>query len=387
MTREFYVFYIEASLVSIVVYAMLLYHDFRTFNRSERQVQFDHTLIAFMLYFISDGFWAGVSSGQIRRTQLTVALPNLSNVVIIALVSYQWLRFAAASLCMPRRNERWVQTVMRLPLEVVSTVLIVAWIIAPDFWISPEGEMNNLYYILLLLAPLIYVLDTLGYCLYAAAKQKNGTVRRRYVLIGLCPLIVALLGVLQIIMLNSPVFCLGCLLLMLYFFLKEAEDQISIDPLTGLNNRGQLLRYVAQEEGGRHDGSTFVMMIDANNFKNINDTFGHAEGDRALMLIAETLKENVADIAPPPFLGRYGGDEFILVVHTADASLIADISDRIRRGLQERSEKHALPYDLSVSIGAAQMTVPRDSFQSCLEQADRRLYQDKARGWRRPRAL
>jgi len=57
-----------------------------------------------------------------------------------------------------------------------------------------------------------------------------------------------------------------------------------------------------------------VMMIDVDRFKQINDTFGHAEGDRALMLVSESLKRTCGQIKVPIFIGRYGGDEFTLII-------------------------------------------------------------------------
>ena len=379
MTREYFVFYTEASIFCIFIFALLLHYDLTTSTRSERQVQYDHMLVAFMLYFVSDAFWAGVISGFIPHTRLTVALPNLANFVVISLVSYQWMRFAAVSEGMPRRNDRWVKVLMRLPMEVMSIFMLLAWIIAPNYWHTTEGVVNPLYFYLLIVAPGIYLASSFVYSMIRAAGQKDGATRGRFMLIGLFPMMVMVIGVMQLFVLDAPLFCIGCTLLMLFFFLQEVQDQISIDTLTGLNNRGQLQRYVKQEVGRRDGAQLYVMMIDANDFKSINDTYGHAEGDRALILIAETLKHATMGLTPSPFLGRYGGDEFVLVIHTEDENVVMGMIVEIQRNLRERSQAHALPYPLAVSIGYAAMLQGRDSFNWCLKQADERLYREKAR--------
>ena len=379
MTREYFVFYTEASVVCILVFAMLLYHDLSNVNRSEQQIYFDHTLISFMLYFLSDAFWAGISSNQIPRTRLTVVLPNLLNILLMTLIGYEWFRFVSATERMPRRNERKIKALMRLPIQVISTVMLLTWIVVPGFWVSAEGELNEIYYPLLFFVPFIYVISGLILTFFQVRKEKNPVICKHYLLIGCFPILIALLGVFQLIMLNSPLFCLGCTLLMLHFFLHEMENQISIDSLTGLNNRGQLQRFVIQEENGRWSGaSVFVMMIDANDFKRINDTYGHSEGDRALILISRTLKESISLFVPVPFLGRYGGDEFILILRTNKEEEIRELNRKIRKILAEKSRAEMLPYELTVSIGYARMDPPLDSFQKCMEQADVQLYREKA---------
>ncbi len=78
----------------------------------------------------------------------------------------------------------------------------------------------------------------------------------------------------------------------------------------------------------------------------------------------------------PSFLGRYGGDEFILIIHPAAREeidrLIAEIRDEIGRSVGDA------PYSLSVSVGYDELTEGRDSVQDCIRRADERLYQDKA---------
>ena len=94
------------------------------------------------------------------------------------------------------------------------------------------------------------------------------------------------------------------------------KTQISTDPLTRLNNRGQLAGYISQKSNIYHENRlTIVIMFDINDFKLVNDTYGHAEGDRALILVANALKEVTRNHSMPMFLARYGGVEFILVVH------------------------------------------------------------------------
>ena len=130
---------------------------------------------------------------------------------------------------------------------------------------------------------------------------------------------------------------------MIIFYIQSIESQVSLDPLTGLNNRGQLQRYVQQSSTLFREGlKTFVAMIDVNDFKRINDGYGHAEGDRALVIIADSLRQAAGEVGFPVFISRYGGDEFVIIMHCREADAPDRLKDSIRAGIKKNSEKEAL---------------------------------------------
>ena len=81
----------------------------------------------------------------------------------------------------------------------------------------------------------------------------------------------------------------------------------------------------------------------------------------------------------PPFLGRYGGDEFILVAYAGTEDEIVALAAEIRRLLEMFCRENATPYLLSLGLGWAELTGGDDTFLDCLKRADKRLYLDKAR--------
>ena len=117
--------------------------------------------------------------------------------------------------------------------------------------------------------------------------------------------------------------------------------------------------------------------IDVNDFKAINDTYGHVEGDRALKIIAESLREVVRRHGEPIFLARYGGDEFSLIVHAAGEGDVDSLAREIREEIKAKCREKGTPYRISVGIGWDALLERPDTFQKCMERADRRLYLDK----------
>ena len=354
MSRDYLFFYSEATVVCILFFVIMLVNDHRNGNRQEKQILLDRVMVAHIIYFANDWVWAALLSGLIPRTRLLVTLVNFINAFFLAGITFNWFLYAAAAEQLPFRREKHFYTIVGLPYYLVTCVAVVWYLIAPTFWVNESAELNPLYYPLILLpAPMTYLLVTFVISMVQVRKARLYAERRLCLQIGIFPLVITLFGVLQLTMLNAPLFCFGCTINMLLFYLNNTADQISVDPLTRLNNRNQLHHYLSQ-------------------------TYGHAEGDRALILIADALKAAIRILKEAPFLARYGGDEFILIVRTTDESELSALRREIRRRLREACEKEATPYTLSVAVGYDELGAD-EPFSACQQRADRKLYADKSR--------
>lgn len=379
MGSHYFLVYAEGNLVCTILFSILLAHDMRRPSRPEAQQVFDWALMAHIAYFVTDIIWAAEIAGVFPRMRWLVAVVNLFNFIFLGSLALFWFFYVAATMDLPLRKSKRGLWLVRAPFCIMLAVLVIAYLSSPTFWISPDLELNFLYYPLMLAAPLVYLLASLFYSLYRAGKTTNPEERRSFLFTGLYPTTVVAIGIVQTTLVKDiPLFCYGCAIMMILFYIQSMEDQISLDPLTKLNNRGQLQRFVAQPGNLYREGErTYVVMVDANFFKQINDTYGHAEGDRALILMAEALKSSLHVLESAPFLGRYGGDEFILIAYVRREEDLNTLAGEIRRRLDEAREKEGLPYALSVGIGWAGLTGGDDTFQDCMRRADRRLYQDK----------
>ncbi len=138
--------------------------------------------------------------------------------------------------------------------------------------------------------------------------------------------------------------CFFCTVLFAYLFIIGAETRT--DSLTGLHNRRSCEEYLASlARSSRLEAYTFIM-IDMDGFKQINDLYGHAEGDKALCTVAELLRGSVRRF---DFAARYGGDEFLLILKSH--ALADETVARIQSNLQAFNDSRAHPYTLSMSIG------------------------------------
>lgn len=133
--------------------------------------------------------------------------------------------------------------------------------------------------------------------MFNAARSESREEKRLFILIGFYPLSIVVFGLVQTFILNAPLFCFGCTIIMLFFYIQSMQMQISVDSLTKLNNRGQIMRYMDRIKYSENE-SCYVVMIDINRFMQINDSYGHMEGDRALTIVADSLIKYLFETYP-----------------------------------------------------------------------------------------
>lgn len=377
--NEFFINYLGANIVCAIIFGIFLGHDLLGVDRQEKQIKFDHALIAFILYFISDSLWAGVVSGVIPQSRVSVVLTNFSNYIFMAFVTYAWLRYVMAVEQAPHRERKINKFAIIFPFLVSTIALIIVYFVAPQVLIDENLEVLPAFNIFLLIVPYINIAAVILYTVRKAKKEGNPAEKRKHLYIGLFPLLVVGGGLVQVIFLpESPIFCFCCTILMIMIYIQSIETQISIDPLTNLNNRTQFMRYVSQSSNLHMEGkTTYAVMIDVNSFKLINDTYGHAEGDRALIIIAEALKTTIAKSNLPAFICRFGGDEFVLIIYADNAKYIEKTIDDIRKNINSSCKNDSKQYSLSISAGYDELQDGQDTFQKCLQRADKKLYLDK----------
>jgi len=154
------------------------------------------------------------------------------------------------------------------------------------------------------------------------------------------------------------------------------------DPLTGLANRRHWMTLAKKEfqRSCRYQHPLSVLMLDLDHFKAVNDTYGHAVGDLALATATQAAS---SILRTQDCLGRYGGEEFVMLLPETDAAAAAIVAERIRKAIADptiTSLPSAPGLTLTVSIGGTSCQSTDTSIEAALNRADRALYQAKNRG-------
>jgi hypothetical protein len=103
---QYFIYYVESSIICLILFGIMLGHNLSTVDRSEKVIKYDGALIAFMLYFVSDAIWASTIAGVLPKSTPTVALINLVNFILMAGITFMWLRYVAAVEKVPGRNTK-----------------------------------------------------------------------------------------------------------------------------------------------------------------------------------------------------------------------------------------------------------------------------------------
>ena len=288
----------------------------------------------------------GVTESAHGRWQMAVhPVTVFGYYFLVCFPAYWWVRYVVDSL-------GGGKTQMRLftPLSVPLVAEILLVLLNPFTGCLYHIDVSNVYHNGRLL-PLFFALNV-SYVIYAMLL--TGLNRRRVdsgtgVFLLLFPVLPAVCGFIQMRWDDCDLMWPSVALLLAVLYFRALNQEISVDYLTGLYNRMQADKYMAlQIRRGTPRKPFSGVMIDVDNFKEINDRFGHQTGDEALLATARLLRKN---IGRRNFLARYGGDEFIAILHTGSRRELEETARRIEAAFVRFNDRSPDRYRLSVSMG------------------------------------
>jgi diguanylate cyclase len=168
--------------------------------------------------------------------------------------------------------------------------------------------------------------------------------------------------------------------------LRSEHDMALRDCLTGLPNRLAYEERIGQEVARwKRFKTPFCLLVwDVDHFKSVNDRFGHKAGDKALVTIAQELATSIRET---DFVGRFGGEEFVMILSGSDKNAALKVANGIRGKVEDCGfNSQGRPVKITVSCGIAQF-LDNDTHEHVFERADHALYQAKSDGRNRCVAL
>lgn len=379
MVADYTFFYIESNIICIIVFVMMVLKELSAAGRQTKQLVFINICFSHILYFISDIGWVQVLYDFIPRTRLTVSAFNITNAVMLCLITGYWFVYVELSQGEKYITKTKLRIYVLIPAMINTIILLILFLVFPGTVIDEKINVTIVYYIVFLFVPIFYIVISCIRTFIRAFRRENYAVRGQYILCGVYPLMISVFGVIQTIWFSAPIFCFATTLIILYVYIVSLQDQVSIDDLTHLNNRSQLKKYIVGESGkpGGDKANRYILMIDLNKFKEINDQYGHVEGDYALRRAADALRSACAGNELKTFIARYGGDEFIIVTKTDDENQVKSLCSGIKSEMIRLNGEAGAKYDLTASIGYSSYCGDIHDFQNALAKADEALYEEK----------
>lgn len=337
---------------------------------------FRKAIVCYILYILTDTLWYINDSNMHHWGRRGMYL-----IAVMYAMFHVGCNYNIFLLCMARMKYEFVLTRTRRILLMMPALLVFLLHLLPMsssgilYYSGDYIELGEYYFVLQIISgiymPMLFVL--------AAAKvkvEKNPVVRKEdrcIMIFSFFPCVCYMIEFFFTWATMKPYVLLGCIV---WLFLLFQNRGLNTDFLTGLNNRVRLEMYFHEISGYFEEKSYYIFMMDMNDFKSINDNFGHVEGDRALVLTAEALR----DIAGRTgcFVARYGGDEFAVIgcLEEMDPERFGRM---IMAAVEEKAAGEKLPYPLTISVGYARCLKDGHTFRQLIDIADEMMYRNKKR--------
>lgn len=283
------------------------------------------------------------------------------------MIGYLWAKFIMVHMNIPFSDIR--RNIYRT-IGLISIVLLVINIFYPlVFSVSDGRYQRGFAYIIFLIFAAFYILDSLY--LYVKRVKKNGSLKLFPVHIFLIPVILGV--VIQAFFVEIAITWTSIAISVAGIMTALKNEIIFTDCLTGLYNR-EYLKFLHKRACNKKDCWVSGIMIDLNGFKQINDNYGHAEGDLALCIVADLLRKSFSEYG---VVTRYAGDEFVIMLNTTDDQLIQKIIKSAKKNFVTENEKSDKPYQLSASMGYAITNLSNETIDDFMNRIDEQMYQDK----------
>lgn len=294
---------------------------------------------------------------------------------VSAVLPMMWLIYIAKATKAYRPEKVALRNVLRVPMGILVVLSIASiwtgWVFSVD---DSGGYQRGVLYLPYTIVVTLYVLLPMIFTLRRTFDKRYYADRMMYLSLASYGFF-ALWGVgLEIVYAGLPASVMGIVFTLLMNHLSYQRSQISTDSLTGLNNRGKLNSYMSiAMENVPEDKKLFLVVLDMNNLKQINNQYGYKNGDKALVLFSVVLKR----VCGPKgyFISRFGGSEFSVVAKCSDEQECVTLSSEIKVALAKASKCFVCPLSVSVGYAAA---VEDDNIPDLFSRADRMLYAEKA---------
>ncbi len=363
----------EINLIAIIILLML------HFNRKRNAiVMLDDRLFQFLINTaafstIIDMFtWLIDGRGFSGAHALNMG-SNMLYFFTCVFLPYIWVLFAEYRITESESLFRRQRTFFAIPVIAFTILLLTTpfngWIIYVD--------ENNIYhrgplYMIQVAISFLYLLYPTFHALNRARGSASYERSKCLHLAGF--VILPFTGaVIQVLHYGLPVVSITMVVSILMIFINVQNQQISLDSLTNINNRGQLNRYLGIR-CNTYSGSKdlYLIIMDIDHFKHINDTYGHKMGDQVLIKVAAILKQLCFQFKAFP--ARYGGDEFAIVAECSENEIL-NILQALNQEIEQLNNSPDSILKLSLSIGYARYD-SNDIYtiDQLIEAADNEMY-------------
>ncbi len=317
-----------------------------------------------------------MENGYIPMVIPVIWIANMCSLFLISLLAYYGFLFVEARLhnSLP---SKWLIRVAKVPIVLVGLINLSTPFTGWVFTVTDTGRYQRGPFLgYTFLVAYGYTIVIVVHAIAHSFFEKKQNKKYESITIGVCMIFPIIAGVIQLMVYATCILAPSILTTIFFIFINIQSAQIYNDALTGINNRRRACQYLEERILVCSKEKPIILyMLDINEFKKINDQYGHTEGDNALKIVADTLLKlcNLYNL----FIARYGGDEFIIISASKWPEATETIINTFHRLLSNLCEERQVSYKLTVSIGSASSFDAHENMHDLINRADKALYTEK----------
>lgn len=369
--------YSVINLFAFLVCLLILIRRIKMFDNRKVNSIFIGLVISAMGILFMDYLWGVYDSMVATKDFVTSYIINAVYYLFLGSTPLIWFIYSENVQNSKIANNKKYLILCCIPSIVYLVLVITSAFGFGFFTIGENGEyFRGQLYIYQVIQCYAYLLLTCVKACILAFRNENYAKRNSYLILAGFIVLPAIFGVLQVVFFGVPFLSLGIALAIAQAHIQMQEELISLDSLTGINNRSQMIKYLSSKMNDKNSHS-YLVILDLDNFKSINDIYGHVEGDKALIRVAEVLR--MYSNKYKAFISRYAGDEFIMIIDSIEALDDKQISQELNLMISELNVHDDVKYKLNISVGMTKIDHSIDSIPKYIELADKALYENKKR--------
>lgn len=323
-------------------------------------------LTMFQCFFDTLVFWVDGENFPLAKELNYIG--NVAYYILSLFISYLWPLFIGYKLY-SRFSKRLV-TAVTIPMVIVSALALATPFTGFFFTITDENIYVRNGFFPLIHSMLVVAYILLGTIMVYTTPQKEGKYMFFPVICFIVPILAAI--IFQALNYGTSLVFIGVAIGLTGIYMSTQNESAYIDNLCSVFNRRYYNDYIRAFSNSDKDGTVTGILIDMDNFKTINDTLGHSEGDNALILFSSVLRRHTDSTG---FAVRYGGDEFIIITKLSEQDA-KKIAQDITNELETINASGENKFTLGFSYGIATITSSTTS-DDFLNAMDKRMYEMK----------
>ena len=347
-------------------------------NYGKREKWLAASLVSETLYFLGDALDKLQLGGVLPASQAGLLFTGTYKLWMLDFVSLavffyidQCGEFSLA--------DSWSKQLLVCSVALLNGVFeLIVLLINPGWLLTAQLQPTLLYNILLLLVPLLYSLSAIGLAINGIRHSPSKNIRQFYLTTASWPMLLVIFGGLDIYVGTFPFYAYvatACLLFLAVYQFRTLVDTVSLGSLSNIKGREKLKSYLKSIQRRGASSDYYLLLVDMNGLRSINDIYGRSEGDKVLFVISQAVKQLTEKMHG--FSCHYGGDEFLAVVKLEDAAAIKRFFNDLQEEVKHLASIQGLPVVPHLVTSAVCLDMADGDMTAQLRIAEEKIYHQK----------